>query len=211
MNEFAEKVIGKIFEGKNGLIKAYVLVLVAVYIGIWAFIEPVGIPERAMIDYLAGAHAKLALLHVNLQWIANWRIFYHLILTLIITAHITLFFEWIFRRGRWAKKNIDPKAWESFHREMEGLLWHISTLPRKDIKPEDIQALVTKIVATTVKVNFGSDLDEVTAINTGYQKRLGTWDENRSLPCRICQGTQSKVNKHGQCKGCKLDCSAWIG
>jgi hypothetical protein len=76
-----------------GLIATYLLVLVMTYLAIWQIGEPVGISD-------------------NLDTLPSWmrrRIVFHLILTLLISSHITLILEVLFRRKIWRASVQDQK------------------------------------------------------------------------------------------------------
>jgi hypothetical protein len=70
-----------------GLIAAYVLVCIGIYITVWVFIEPLGLPERVAWE--------------NLPAFMRHRAFIYVILTLLIGAHITLILELLFRQRTW--------------------------------------------------------------------------------------------------------------
>jgi hypothetical protein len=77
-----------------GLIVAYLLVLVSAYLVIWQLIEPLNIPEslKALSD------------------LATSRIFIHVILSLLVGAHLTLILDIVLRRNLWLNSQAQPAA-----------------------------------------------------------------------------------------------------
>jgi hypothetical protein len=77
-----------------GLVIAYLLLLIGAYLTIWQFIEPLGIP-----DNLGEVSAFI-----------KTRVFYHLNLTLLFAAHVTLILDLILRyKERAGKDKQDEK------------------------------------------------------------------------------------------------------
>ncbi len=79
-----------------GLIVAYLLVCLGLYLTIWALIEPLGIPDVIVAD--------------RLPIILKYRGFAHVALTLLLGAHITLILELAFRRRRWNSYRVAYQA-----------------------------------------------------------------------------------------------------
>ncbi len=106
-----------------GIIVAYGIVAALVYLSIWALIEPAGIPES--ID--------------QLPLVIKSRFFLHIILTLIISAYITLFLELGLRRANWnnALQSKDENKFAlGFDRLTKGLRRIVHLLP-SEMKVED--------------------------------------------------------------------------
>ena len=71
-----------------GLLVAYFVLVVLSYLGIWAFAEPIGIPDK----FSSLNDLPNALRH---RW------FYHVVLTVVLAAHATLVLELVFRCRAW--------------------------------------------------------------------------------------------------------------
>lgn len=75
-----------------GLIIAHLIILAVTYLGIWQVTEPLGFPDTFS----------------TLPTLARIRGFFHVILTLLIAAYITLALDLFLRRKRWASaRNLD--------------------------------------------------------------------------------------------------------
>jgi len=87
----------------SGLIVAYLLVLIVVFFAIWAVMEPFGIPATVDVNRLPGFTKR--------------RVFFHIILALIVSAYITLILELLCRRKIWTsckvayQAHVEADAW----------------------------------------------------------------------------------------------------
>ncbi len=78
-----------------GLIVAHIIVLSIVYVVIWQIAEPLGIPD----DF------------ANLPELSKTRGFFHLVLTIIIGAYITLILDLLLRRKKWTSAKSFEYGW----------------------------------------------------------------------------------------------------
>jgi hypothetical protein len=79
-----------------GLLIAYLLVGLAVYFAIWAFIEPLGIPDIIDAD--------------NIPVILKYRGFLQVMVTLLISSHLVLLLELAFRWRTWKSYRVAYQA-----------------------------------------------------------------------------------------------------
>lgn len=195
-----------------GIVVAYTINFVVVYGVLWYFLEPPDILDG--IDY---------------NRFATRPIFFWT-LTILLSSHLTLVLEIIFRRTRWAPRNIDPKELKRFHQEIKPLLKYISSLPKAQLSPAevqtlsrtipgigsqerviiltttDIQNLVKKTVRVMTRMHFGvPELPNLMCFDSI------PFDDDEEFNCPICIGKNVGIMGTGQCERCKLCCTAWLG
>jgi hypothetical protein len=80
-----------------GLPLAYIIIIALTYIALWQLAEPLGIPGS--IDGLE-----------QLAGLTKYRFFFHIVLTFLIGAHVTLILEGLFRRKLWTSYQVKYQA-----------------------------------------------------------------------------------------------------
>lgn len=81
-----------------GLIVAYAFIFILTYIAMWQIAEPLNILDDARLNQLSDRMKQ--------------RVFFYPILTLLISAHITLVLELIFRWRSWPSYSITPQTYD---------------------------------------------------------------------------------------------------
>jgi adenylate kinase family enzyme len=112
-----------------GIGVVYALALSSSYAIIWAFIEPIGIPD---------SFEKLPTL-LNSRW------FYHVLASIFIAAHLTVLVEAIYRKRSW------PSSHDQFNPKLKGAISEFDIL---DSREEYLSAYASAIKSSQVSLSL---------------------------------------------------------
>lgn len=166
-------------------IVVYLLLLVSCYLLIWQFIEPIDVEP-----------AKLAL-------ILRYRISWHVLASLLIASHITIFLVAVAHRIIRGPAPITPGELKRFHATLEPLLRALSAQSAGRTVAET-QDIVRTGVASACQLHFGIDVLPIISV-----PEIPPFPSS-SVSCSVCKGQDVGITSSGQCPRCRLFCSGWI-